>query len=92
MESQSITAADDSDLLPSVGDHLEGQAAELCDLMVEQGRLRTEDLNRARAYRDQNGGNLLTLLVRLGLVSERDLARAQSELNEYRAGQRQGLS
>ena len=42
--------------------------------------MRTEDLNRARAYRDQNGGNLLTLLVRLGLVSERDLARAQSEL------------
>lgn len=80
METQSITAADDSDLLPSVGDHLEGQATELCDLMVEQGRLRTEDLNRARAYRDQNGGNLLTLLVRLGLVSERDLARAQSEL------------
>jgi general secretion pathway protein E len=80
METQSITAADDSDLLPSIGDHLEDQAAELCDLMVEQGRLRQEDLNRARAYREQHGGNLLTLLVRLGLVSERDLARAQSEL------------
>lgn len=80
MENQSLTATEDSDLLPSVGEHLEGQAAELCDLMVEQGRLRQEDLNRARAYRDQHGGNLLTLLVRLGLVSERDLARAQSEL------------
>jgi general secretion pathway protein E len=80
METQSITAADDSDLLPSIGDHLEDQAAELCALMVEQGRLRQEDLNRARAYREQHGGNLLTLLVRLGLVSERDLARAQSEL------------
>ena len=80
METQSITATDESDLLPSIGDHLEGQAAELCALMVEQGRLREEDLNRARAYRDQHGGNLLTLLVRLGLVSERDLARAQSEL------------
>ena len=80
METQTITAADDSDLLPSVGEHLEDQAAELCRLMVEQQRLREEDLNRARAYRDQHGGNLLTLLVRLGLVSERDLARAQSEL------------
>jgi general secretion pathway protein E len=80
METQNITATDDSDLLPSIGDHLEGKATELCDLMVEQGRLRQEDLNRARAYRDQHGGNLLTLLVRLGLVSERDLARAQSEL------------
>ena len=80
METQPITATDDSDLLPSVGEHLEDQAAELCDLMVEQGRLKSEDLSRARAYRDQHGGNLLTLLVRLGLVSERDLARAQSEL------------
>ena len=80
METQSITAADDSGLLPSIGEHLEGKASELCSLMVEQGRLRQEDLNRARAYRDQHGGNLLTLLVRLGLVSERDLARAQSEL------------
>src|SRR6056297_864568 len=80
METQAISAADDSDLLPSVGEHLEDKAAELCDLMVEQGRLKTEDLSRARAYREQHGGNLLTLLVRLGLVSERDLARAHSEL------------
>ncbi|HKL52488.1 MAG TPA: type II secretion system ATPase GspE [Wenzhouxiangellaceae bacterium] len=48
--------------------------------MIDQGRLRSEDLARARAYREQNGGNLLTLLVRLGLVSERDLAVAQSGL------------
>jgi len=82
METQSLPAGDDSDLLPSVGVHLEDKAAELCDLMVEQGRLKPDDLGRARAYRDQHGGNLLTLLVRLGLVSERDLARAQSELME----------
>nr|WP_220338406.1 type II secretion system ATPase GspE [Wenzhouxiangella sediminis] len=50
--------------------------------MIEQERLREEDLQRAKAYREQHGGNLLTLLVRLGLVSERDLARAQSELLE----------
>ncbi|MEM1080511.1 MAG: type II secretion system ATPase GspE [Pseudomonadota bacterium] len=48
--------------------------------MMDQNRLKPEDLARAKAYRDQHGGNLLTLLVRLGLVSERDLANAQSEL------------
>ncbi|HLR87574.1 MAG TPA: type II secretion system ATPase GspE [Wenzhouxiangella sp.] len=48
--------------------------------MIEKERLREEDLQRAQAYREQHGGNLLTLLVRLGLVSERDLARSQSEL------------
>jgi len=82
METEAITAADSTDLLPEVGDHLEGQASELCQLMIDQGRLRRSDLNRARAYRDQHGGNLLTLLVRLGLVSERDLAAAQSDLLE----------
>ncbi|MGY6632044.1 MAG: type II secretion system ATPase GspE [Wenzhouxiangella sp.] len=80
METQGLTATGDSDLLPSIGEHLEDQASELCRLMVEQGRLREEDLARARAYREQHGGNLLTLLVRLGLVSERDLARAQSDM------------
>ncbi|MDR9388732.1 MAG: type II secretion system ATPase GspE [Wenzhouxiangella sp.] len=48
--------------------------------MIERDRLREEDLNRARAYREQHGGHLLTLLVRLGLVSERDLASAQAEM------------
>jgi general secretion pathway protein E len=82
METEPLTATDDTELLPSIGDHLEDRAAELCRLMIEQERLREEDLQRAKAYREQHGGNLLTLLVRLGLVSERDLARAQSELLE----------
>lgn len=80
MGTQALTATDSTDLLPEVGGHLEDQAAELCRLMIEQGRLRQSDFNQARAYRDQHGGNLLTLLVRLGLVSERDLASAQSEM------------
>ena len=82
METEPLTATDDTELLPSIGDHLEDRAADLCRLMIEQERLREEDLQRAKAYREQHGGNLLTLLVRLGLVSERDLARAQSELLE----------
>ena len=80
METEPLTATDETELLPSIGDHLEDRAAELCQLMIDEERLREEDLQRARAYREQHGGNLLTLLVRLGLVSERDLARAQSEL------------
>lgn len=80
METQALASQDESELLPQVSDHLEDRAAELCDLMIERGRLRPEDFNRAKAYREQHGGNLLTLLVRLGLVSERDLAQAQSEL------------
>ncbi len=82
METEALTATDETELLPSIGDHLEDRAADLCKLMIEQERLREEDLQRAKAYREQHGGNLLTLLVRLGLVSERDLARAQSELLE----------
>jgi general secretion pathway protein E len=82
METDALTATDETELLPSIGDHLEDRAAELCRLMIEQERLREEDLQRAQAYREQHGGNLLTLLVRLGLVSERDLARAQSDLLE----------
>lgn len=74
-----FTAANDG-LLPSIGGRLEDRAKELCELMIERDRLREEDLNRARAYREQHGGHLLTLLVRLGLVSERDLASAQAEM------------
>ena len=80
MNDQTLTATDETSLLPSVGEHLEDRAADLCRLLVEQERLREDDLHRARSYQEQHGGNLLTLLVRLGLVSERDLARAQSKL------------
>jgi len=48
--------------------------------LIESGRLKKADLRRAEAFRDQNGGDLITLLVRLGLVSERDVAEAESSL------------
>src|SRR5690625_478512 len=82
MDTDVLTATDETELLPSVCDHLEGRAAELCQLMIEKEGLREEDLQRAPAYRGQHGGNLLTLLVRLGPLSERDLARSQSGLLE----------
>jgi general secretion pathway protein E len=45
-------------------------------LLVERGRLKEPDLARARRLQEDSGGSLLTLLARLGLVSERDHAEA----------------
>ncbi|HET6564817.1 MAG TPA: type II secretion system protein GspE, partial [Xanthomonadales bacterium] len=61
---------------------LAGKAATdpVCEFLLSTGRLKTPDLKRAENYREQNGGDLVTLLVRLGLVSERDVAEAESEL------------
>jgi general secretion pathway protein E len=55
---------------------------EVCVYLIESGRLKQSDLKRAETFRDQNGGDLITLLVRLGLVSERDVAEAESSLLE----------
>jgi len=52
----------------------------VCEFLLNSNRLKTADLKRAETYREQNGGDLVTLLVRLGLVSERDVAEAESEL------------
>ena len=48
--------------------------------LLASGRLKESDLKRAVTYREQHGGDLVTLLVRLGLVSERDVAEAESEM------------
>jgi len=52
----------------------------VCEFLLSNHRLKSADLKRAETYRDQNGGDLVTLLVRLGLVSERDVAEAESDL------------
>jgi len=52
----------------------------LCEILMERERLKQADLRRAEAYRDQHGGDLVTLLVRLGLVSEKDVAEADAEM------------
>lgn len=52
----------------------------VCEFLLSSSRLKQTDLKRAETYRDQNGGDLVTLLVRLGLVSERDVAEAESAL------------
>lgn len=61
---------------PGVG----SETDEVSQYLLDSGRLRKSDLKRAEAYREQNGGDLVTLMVRLGLVSERDVAEAESNL------------
>ncbi|NIM69168.1 MAG: type II secretion system ATPase GspE [Xanthomonadales bacterium] len=57
-----------------------GVGDEVCAYLLEKERLKPADLKRAEAYREQHGGDLITLLVRLGLVSERDVAETESAL------------
>ncbi len=48
--------------------------------LLAKGRLKDADLARARRLQEETGGSLLTLLARLGLVSERDHAEACAEV------------
>ncbi|HSE11460.1 MAG TPA: type II secretion system ATPase GspE [Rudaea sp.] len=53
----------------------------ICEYLVARGRLKEADLARARRLHDEDGeGNLVPLLTRLGLVSEREMADALSEV------------
>ncbi len=49
-------------------------------LLLEKGKLKEGDLARARRLLDETGGELLALLARLGLVSERDHAEVCAEV------------
>jgi general secretion pathway protein E len=52
----------------------------VCAFLLESGRLKASDLKRAQSYQEQHGGDLVTLLVRLGLASERDVAEGEANL------------
>ena len=53
----------------------------ICAHLVARGRLKENDLARARRLLEENGeGNLVPLLTRLGLVSEREMGDAVSEV------------
>jgi general secretion pathway protein E len=53
----------------------------ICEHLVARGRLKEADLVRARRLQQENGeGNLVPLLTRLGLVSEREMGDALSEV------------
>lgn len=49
---------------------------QLCQALVEQEKLKAEDLNKAEKIYQDSDGSLPALLVRLGLLSEKDLASA----------------
>jgi len=56
------------------------KSEEVCNFLIKSERLNPADLKRAKSYSDQHDGDLVTLLVKLGLVSERDVAEAESSL------------
>ncbi len=52
----------------------------IAQALLTRGRLKETDLGRAQRLLVEAGGSLSALLVRLGLVSERDMAEAASEV------------
>ncbi|GAB3786645.1 type II secretion system ATPase GspE [Dyella agri] len=60
---------------------MDEREAAVCALLVARGRLKDGDLVRARRLHEEaSEGTLTALLARLGLVNERELAEAWSEL------------
>ncbi len=54
--------------------------ARIVDALLARGRLKEADLLRARQLQREAGGGLLSLLARLGLVSERDHAETSAQV------------
>jgi general secretion pathway protein E len=60
---------------------VDDREGDVCAWLVARGRLKDSDLGRARRLHEESvEGTLTTLMARLGLVSERDLAEAWAEL------------
>ena len=64
-------------LNPTIADTADSQIAQL---LLSRGRLKEGDLARAQRLQGEAGGSLTALLARLGMVSERDMAEAASEV------------
>ena len=58
-------------------DNLDGR---IVDALLQRGRLKDADLGRVRRLQEESGGSLTSLLARLGMVSERDIAEASAEV------------
>ena len=68
-----------TDTLPAA--EFAGLDERICQFLVTKGRLKEADLGRARRlYEEGEDGNFVPLLTRLGLVSEREMAEALTEL------------
>ncbi len=57
-----------------------GVEERMVDALLARGKLKDPDLARARRVQEETGGSLLSLLSRLGLVSERDHAETAAEV------------
>ncbi|HUH31684.1 MAG TPA: type II secretion system protein GspE, partial [Rhodanobacter sp.] len=66
---------------PDAASPVDDRETAVCALLVARGQLKDGDLGRVRRLHEESAeGTLTTLLARLGLVSERDLAEAWAEL------------
>ncbi|MBS0462655.1 MAG: type II secretion system ATPase GspE [Proteobacteria bacterium] len=52
----------------------------IVEVLLARGRLKDADLGRVRRLQEESGGSLTALLARLGMVSEKDIAEASSEV------------
>ena len=52
----------------------------ICQQLLARGRLKDADFTRARRLHEESGGSLVSLMTRIGLVSERDVAEASAEV------------
>jgi general secretion pathway protein E len=80
MESVYMSAVESQEELsaPAFEENLEER---ICAFMVKKGRLKETDLARARRLHEESeDDSFLSLLTKLGLVSERDLAESVAEL------------
>ena len=57
-----------------------GAEERMVEALLARGKLKEPDLARARRVQEETGGSLLSLLSRLGLVSERDHAETAAEV------------
>ena len=65
----------------ALNDNPEATAEErIAQVLLAKGRLKEADHGRALRLQTESGGALSGLLVRLGMVSERDMAEASSEV------------
>ena len=79
--SESAIAAVESTSTPTFEASLEDR---ISNFLIARGRLKETDLQRARRLHEESpGGDFISLMTRLGLVSERDSAEALSEVLHY---------
>jgi len=70
----------DEPLVPVPRESVDSVESDVLAFLRERGKLGGTDLARARRLVEESGDAILRMLTRLGLVSERDLAQAFSEV------------